>query len=100
MTLIDKGYDIVALTASCGLMLKFEWPLIVPDNEDVKRLAEATFDIDEYVVEIAKKHGLPARAARAARRRDGASRLSCARAEHGTEGGRDAAPDSRTRRSM
>ena len=28
--LIDEGYDIVALTASCGLMLKFEWALIVP----------------------------------------------------------------------
>ena len=57
--LIDEGYDIVALTASCGLMLKFEWPLIVPDNEDVKRVAKATFDIDQYVVDVAKKEGLP-----------------------------------------
>ncbi|MGA7673482.1 MAG: heterodisulfide reductase-related iron-sulfur binding cluster [Rhizomicrobium sp.] len=57
---IDEGYDIVALTASCGLMLKFEWPLIVPENEDVQRLAKAAFDIDEYVVDIAKKEGLPA----------------------------------------
>jgi glycerol-3-phosphate dehydrogenase subunit C len=57
---IDEGYDIVALTASCGLMLKFEWPLIVPENADVKRLAKASFDIDEYVVDIAKKEGLPA----------------------------------------
>ena len=57
---IDEGYDIVALTASCGLMLKFEWPLIVPQNADVQRLAKATFDIDEYVVDIAKKEGLPA----------------------------------------
>jgi len=59
LKLVDEGYDIVALTASCGLMLKFEWPLIVPDNQDVKRLGEATFDIDEYVVDIARKHGLP-----------------------------------------
>ncbi len=29
---IDKGYDIIALTASCGLMFKFEWPLILPDG--------------------------------------------------------------------
>ncbi len=58
--LIDDGYDIVALTASCGLMLKFEWPLIVPENEDVRRVADATFDIDEYVVDVAKKEGLPA----------------------------------------
>jgi glycerol-3-phosphate dehydrogenase subunit C len=57
---IDEGYDIVALTASCGLMLKFEWKLIVPENQDVQRLAKATFDIDEYVVDIAKKEGLPA----------------------------------------
>jgi len=57
--LIDEGYDIVALTASCGLMLKFEWPLILPDNADVKRLSENTFDIDEYVVDVAKTEGLP-----------------------------------------
>jgi glycerol-3-phosphate dehydrogenase subunit C len=58
--LLDEGYDIVTLTASCGLMLKFEWPLIVPENEDVKRLSKAVFDIDEYVVDIAKKEGLTA----------------------------------------
>jgi glycerol-3-phosphate dehydrogenase subunit C len=57
--LIDEGYDIVALTASCGLMLKFEWALIVPDNADVKRVQEHVFDIDEYVVDVAKKEGLP-----------------------------------------
>ena len=57
--LIDEGYDIVAPTASCGLMLKFEWALIVPDDANVKRVADAVFDIDEYVVDIAKKEGLP-----------------------------------------
>jgi glycerol-3-phosphate dehydrogenase subunit C len=57
--LIDEGYDIVAPTASCGLMLKFEWALIVPGNEDVKRVAAAVFDIDEYVVSIARREGLP-----------------------------------------
>ncbi len=55
---IDKGYDIIALTASCGLMLKMEWPLILPDDEDIKRLAAATKDVAEYVVEIAKDEGL------------------------------------------
>jgi len=57
--LIDQGYDIVALTASCGLMLKFEWALICPDNPDVQRVADNVFDIDEYVVDVAKKDGLP-----------------------------------------
>ena len=55
---IDKGYDIVALTPSCTLMLKFEWPLLLPEDAAVKRLAESVFDITEYVVEIARKHGL------------------------------------------
>ncbi len=55
---VDKGYDIVSLVPSCALMMKFEWPLILPDDEDVKRLSEATFDISEYVVDISKKEGL------------------------------------------
>jgi glycerol-3-phosphate dehydrogenase subunit C len=58
--LIDEGFEIVAPTASCGLMLKFEWPLIAPDDDSVQRLAASTRDIDEYVVSIAKTYGLPA----------------------------------------
>jgi glycerol-3-phosphate dehydrogenase subunit C len=55
---IDKGYDVIALVSSCALMLKFEWPLIVPENEAVKRLSVATSDISEYLVGIAKNEGL------------------------------------------
>jgi glycerol-3-phosphate dehydrogenase subunit C len=55
---IDKGYDVIALVPSCALMLKFEWPLIVPEDEAVKRLSRATFDISEYVVGMAKNVGL------------------------------------------
>src|SRR5690348_14533444 len=55
---VDKGYDIVALTPSCALMLKFEWPLICPKDPAIERLAQATFDLSEYVVDIAKTHGL------------------------------------------
>jgi len=55
---IDKGYDIVALVPSCALMLKLEWPLILPDEPAVKRLAEHSFDITEYVVAIARDEGL------------------------------------------
>jgi glycerol-3-phosphate dehydrogenase subunit C len=57
--LMDHGFDIVTLTASCGLMLKFEWPLIVPNDANVKRLSDGVFDIDEYVLDISKRHGLP-----------------------------------------
>lgn len=55
---IDQGYDVIALTPSCALMLKFEWPLIAPGNDTVKKLSQATFDIAEYIVDIAKKEGL------------------------------------------
>jgi len=55
---IDEGYEVIALVPSCALMLKFEWPLILPDDADVKRLAEHTSDISEYIVAIAKNEGL------------------------------------------
>lgn len=55
---IDDGYDIVTLTASCGLMMKFEWPLMLPQDKVVGRLAAATKDICEYVVELSKTFGL------------------------------------------
>jgi glycerol-3-phosphate dehydrogenase subunit C len=55
---IDKGYDIIALVPSCALMLKFEWPLILPGDPAVEKLSKATFDVSEYIVDIAKKEGL------------------------------------------
>ena len=55
---VDKGYKVITLTASCGLMLKFEWPLLLPNDEDVKKLSTNVMDIDEYVVDISKNEGL------------------------------------------
>jgi glycerol-3-phosphate dehydrogenase subunit C len=55
---LDRGYDVIALVPSCALMLKVEWPLILPEDESVKRLANATWDVSEYVVDIAAKEGL------------------------------------------
>ncbi|MFI4987340.1 MAG: heterodisulfide reductase-related iron-sulfur binding cluster [Alphaproteobacteria bacterium] len=55
---IAKGYDVVALVPSCALMLKFEWPLLLPGDRDVKLLAESTYDVSEYIVDIAKREGL------------------------------------------
>ncbi|HTV88651.1 MAG TPA: heterodisulfide reductase-related iron-sulfur binding cluster [Stellaceae bacterium] len=55
---IDRGYDIIALVPSCALMLKFEWKLILPADAAVKKLAAATFDVAQYIVDIAKKEGL------------------------------------------
>ena len=55
---LEDGYDIVVLTPSCGLMLKFEWPLIVPGNKAVLAVSNATKDISEYIVDLSKKEGL------------------------------------------
>jgi glycerol-3-phosphate dehydrogenase subunit C len=41
-------------------MLKFEWPLILPEDKNVISLSTATFDIAEYIVDISKKEGLAA----------------------------------------
>jgi glycerol-3-phosphate dehydrogenase subunit C len=55
---IDKGYDVIALVPSCALMLKSEWNLILPGDPAIEKLARATFDISEYIVDIARKEGL------------------------------------------
>ena len=55
--LIAQGYEVAALTASCGLMMKFEWPLLLPDNPGLA-LSRATRDICEYVVDLSKTYGL------------------------------------------
>ena len=55
---VNKGYDVIALVPSCALMLKFEWPLILPEDDTIKKLSNATFDISEYIVDIAKREGL------------------------------------------
>lgn len=55
---IDQGWDVIALVPSCALMLKFEWPLIVPEDAGVQKLAKASFDLSEYIVDIARKEGV------------------------------------------
>lgn len=55
---VKDGYKVITLTASCGLMLKFEWPLLLPNDEDIKKLSQNIYDIDEYIVDISNKEGL------------------------------------------
>ncbi|MGK0298571.1 MAG: glycerol-3-phosphate dehydrogenase subunit C [Gammaproteobacteria bacterium] len=44
----NDGWDILAPVPSCVLMFKEELPLLFPDNEDVKKVAEAFYDPFEY----------------------------------------------------
>jgi glycerol-3-phosphate dehydrogenase subunit C len=55
---VEADYDVIAMVPSCALMLKFEWPLILPKDAKIKQLANATFDVSEYVVDIARHEGL------------------------------------------
>ena len=55
---IEKGYDVVSLVPSCSLMMKFEWPLLEPNDPTIKALSQSVFDASEYVVDIAKRHGM------------------------------------------
>ena len=55
---LDRGYDVMALVPSCALMLKFEFTRVAPGDAAVKRLAESTFDVAEYVVDLARRQGL------------------------------------------
>ncbi|MEP7348916.1 MAG: heterodisulfide reductase-related iron-sulfur binding cluster [Sphingorhabdus sp.] len=58
VALIDDGYDIVPLTTSCALMLKFEWPLIHPGNPDIAKLSSNTYDLSQYMVMLSKTSGV------------------------------------------
>jgi glycerol-3-phosphate dehydrogenase subunit C len=55
---IEKGYEVVSLIPSCSLMLKSEWPLILPNDDNVILLKEATYDISQYIIKLSKEVGL------------------------------------------
>ena len=55
---IERGYDVIAPIPSCALMLRTLWPLHLPDDEAVARLARHTKDVSEYVIDIARSEGL------------------------------------------
>lgn len=55
---IDQGYDVMTLVASCTLMMKVEWPLLLPDDANVRKLSRAVYEVSEYVVDIARTEGL------------------------------------------
>ncbi|MGI9293107.1 MAG: heterodisulfide reductase-related iron-sulfur binding cluster, partial [Pseudomonadales bacterium] len=51
---VEQGYDVIALVPSCALMLKFEWPLIVNEDAEIQQLAKASYDVAEYIMDIAQ----------------------------------------------
>jgi glycerol-3-phosphate dehydrogenase subunit C len=57
LTMIDRGYDIVAPIPSCVLMFKQELPLMFPDEPDVAKVRQHVFDPFEYLA-LRHKFGL------------------------------------------
>lgn len=55
---IEKGYTVVALIPSCALMIKQEWPLLLPQDLSIQKLANHTQDLSEYIMNLSKKKGL------------------------------------------
>ena len=53
--LVARGYDVVVPSPSCSLMLKREYPYLLPTDE-AKQVAAHTFDICEYLIKL-KKNG-------------------------------------------
>jgi len=47
---VDKGWDIITPVPSCTLMFKQELPLMFPDDPDVIKVRDATFDPFEYLM--------------------------------------------------
>jgi len=48
--MIDEGWDIVGPVPSCVLMFKQELPLMYPDDDEVRKVAEHIFDPFEYLM--------------------------------------------------
>jgi glycerol-3-phosphate dehydrogenase subunit C len=48
--LVAGGHDVLAAIPSCVLMLKRELPLLFPDDDEVRAVAERTFDPFEYLM--------------------------------------------------
>lgn len=55
---IQDGYTIISLVPSCTLMLKQEWPLLLPHNHDVQQVAKHTFDISDYLTQLFRTKGM------------------------------------------
>ena len=52
---VEQGCKVVALTPSCALMLRQEWPLLLPEDASVRRVSEAAVDASECIDTLIKE---------------------------------------------
>jgi len=55
---IQRGFDVISLTPSCTLMIKQEWPLLRDGDKVVERVADKTFEVSDYLFDMAKENEL------------------------------------------
>ena len=46
---VEAGFDIIVPIPTCALQIKYEYPLLLPDDPDVKAVAEKVYDVHEYL---------------------------------------------------
>ena len=46
---VKAGFDIVVPIPTCALQIKYEYPLLLPDDPDAKEVAERVYDVHEYL---------------------------------------------------
>ncbi len=49
---VSAGFDIVVPVPTCALQIKYEYPLLLPDDPDVKAVAERVYDVHEYLFKL------------------------------------------------
>ncbi|MGL5720085.1 MAG: heterodisulfide reductase-related iron-sulfur binding cluster [Alphaproteobacteria bacterium] len=55
---VKQGYTVVPLVPSCTLMIRQEWPLLLPENPVVGQVAQRIQDLSEYLVSLSRGKGL------------------------------------------
>ena len=56
LPIVNAGYKVIAMSPSCSMMLKLEYPLYASDKEAAKKIAAATLDPCEYLMQLKKKN--------------------------------------------
>lgn len=55
LPLVEAGYKIIAMSPSCSMMLRLEYEQYAHDKEAAKKLAAATLDPCEYLMQLHRK---------------------------------------------
>ncbi|MFN3471984.1 MAG: heterodisulfide reductase-related iron-sulfur binding cluster, partial [Aquificaceae bacterium] len=49
---VKAGFDIVVPVPTCALQIKYEYPLLLPDDPEAKLVAERVYDVHEYLFRL------------------------------------------------